>query len=577
MRYILHLFLPAMIALGSVGAAEARQPPNIILILTDDQGVSDVGYNGNPHLHTPNLDELASQSVMFDTFYAHPVCSPTRAALMTGRHPHRLGILDTQSGYSILSPGEVTLAEALKQAGYETGLFGKWHLGDNAPARPQDQGFDRVLTHEGGMIGMPYNPPGGRSYFDPILLDDGVERRFSGYAPDIFTDAAVAFMREQHQAGKPFFAFLPFNTPHHPLTALEDDAERYRALGLSEQTARFYAMISNIDENIGKVRTFLEHAGIAGNTIIIFLGDNGTSSLHRQDDLWEAGLRGRKTYTYENGIQVPFFMLAPMADFTPGSRDAIGVTEDIMPTLLDFLEIKTGIAFDGRSQLPIIADPETPDEIRDLFFQFHRTSAPVPFRNIAVRRGDFKLVQPVGRMPAEEFSLALARFELFNLAEDPFEKNDISARHPEIVEELKAAYSRWLGDVWDGSFKPVRTQIGGEHQNPVVLTRQDWLGGGLFDGDNGTYVLQVARSGTYRFTFHASRLLRDDRTVRIELGDTAFDRYILRSEINTRIGQIELEAGPTTLSAWINLDGERHGFERIEIELIEAAEGQTGE
>lgn len=568
MRRFLAIWLSAALLLTFASGARAEAPLNVILVLTDDQGVSDVGFNGNPHLQTPNLDALAAQSVRFDTFYAHPVCSPTRAALMTGRNPARLGVLDTQSGYSILSPGEVTLAEVLLDAGYATGLFGKWHLGDNAPARPQDQGFERVLMHEGGMIGMPYNPPGGRSYFDPILIEDGLEKRFAGYAPDIFTDAALDFMRDAQAEGRPFFTYLAFNTPHHPLTAREEDAAPYRALGLSEETARFYGMIANIDANIGRVTGFLKEAGLADRTIIIFLGDNGTSSLHTEPDLWEIGLRGRKTFTYENGIQVPFFMHVPMAEILRGSRSAVAIAEDVMPTLLGLLGIPSQLPFDGRNQMPIIRDPSRPDPVRDLYFQFHRTSAPTPFRNIAVRRGNMKLVQPVGRSPSEAFSPDLARFELYDLAKDPKEQHNIASQHPEIVAALKASYSRWLAQAWDGSFEPVRTLIGSARQNPVMLTRQDWLGGGLFDGDNGTWALNVEQAGTYRFTFHASRLLDTQTPVTIELGDQRFTRVMLGSEIDTRIEEIALAAGLTTLSAWMDVDGKRHGFERVAIELL---------
>lgn len=568
MRRFLLACLSTVILLGFASGAKAAAGRNVVIILTDDQGISDVGYNGNPYLRTPNLDALAAQSVQFDTFYAHPMCSPTRAALMTGRHPTRLGILDTQSGYSILSPDEVTLAEVLKARGYATGLFGKWHLGDNAPSRPQDQGFDHVLTHEGGMIGMPYNPPGGRSYFDPILLENGQERRLEGYAPDIFVDAAIAFMRSESAQGRPFFSFLSFNTPHHPLTSLEQDAAYYRALGLSEETARFYGMISNLDRGVGRVLDFLEDVGIEENTIVIFLSDNGTSSLHQQTDLWETGHRGRKSHVYENGIRVPFLLRMPDAGIVPGSRHAIAVVEDLMPTLLSLLGIRHDIAFDGRNQAAIVRHPSQPDPERDLFFQFHRTDAPTPFRNIAVRRGNFKLVQPVGRNPTDPFSVALARFELYDLAVDPFERNDIAERHPEKVEALKAAYTSWLADVWPGTFEPVRTLIGSTSQNPVTLTRQDWLGGGLSDSDNGTYVLQVAQAGTYRLTFHASQLLEKTARVQIELGQQRTERVMLGSEIATRIETIRLEEGPTSLSAWMDVDGQRHGFERIVIERL---------
>lgn len=551
------------------GAAHDGARPHVLVIMTDDQGYSDVGYNGNPVLQTPTLDALAEGGVVFDPFYAQPVCSPTRAALMTGRHALRVGVLDTQSGNAILPPEEVTLAEALQDGGYITGLFGKWHLGDNAPARPQDQGFDRVLTHAGGMIGMPYNPPGGRSYFDPILIDDGVERAFDGYAPDIFTDAAIAFIEDATQSGgQPFFTYLSFNTPHHPLTVSDRFAEDYRALGLSEETARYYGMITNIDHNVGRVLDRLEALDILDDTLIIFVGDNGTSSLHQQEDLWEAGLRGRKTHVYENGVRVPMIVRMPEANPAQGVRIQAGIVEDIMPTILDVAGLGTGAALDGVSLVEAIASADAALPARDLFFQFHRGSEPVAYRNIAVRRGDYKLVQPVGR-GLEPFTMETARFELYDLDADPFETTDIAGENPEQVAELIAAYDAWLADVRSGGFEQQVTWIGDASQNPVTLSRQDWIGGGLFDGDNGYYELVVRSAGRYRMTFRWSALLGDTHDVTIQLGDETIRRQILRSEMEARIEEIELDEGPLRLQAWVTIDGSDNGFEFIEIERLE--------
>ena len=550
-------------------AGHGASLPNVLIIMTDDQGYSDVGFNGNPVLQTPRLDALAESGVVFDPFYAQPVCSPTRAALMTGRHALRVGVMDTQNGNAILPPDEVTIAEALQDGGYTTGLFGKWHLGDNAPSRPQDQGFERVLTHVGGMIGMPYNPPQGRSYFDPILIDDGADRAFEGYAPDIFTDATITFIDGAvRSSDQPFFAFLSFNTPHHPLTVADSFAGRYRELGLSEETARYYGMITNIDHNIGRVIDRLDALDVLDDTLIIFVGDNGTSSLHRQDDLWETGLRGRKTYVYENGIRVPMIVRMPRAQAAQGARTQPGVIEDIMPTILAVTGVDTGAALDGVSLVDAIASPESEPPARDLFFQFHRGFEPTPYRNIAVRRGDYKLVQPTGR-GVEPFSPETARFELYDLDADPFETTDIAGENPELVAELIAAYDAWLADVRSGGFEQQVTWIGDASQNPVTLSRQDWIGGGLFDGDNGYYELVVRSAGRYRMTFRWSALLGDTHDVTIQLGDETIRRQILRSEMEARIEEIELDEGPLRLQAWVTINGVDNGFEFIEVEKLE--------
>lgn len=539
--------------------------PNVLLIMTDDQGYGDVGFNGNPVVKTPILDRLASESVVFSNFYAQPVCSPTRASLMTGLHALRTGVYDTQGGVSILRSEQTTLAEILRAEGYRTGLFGKWHLGDNAPARPQDQGFDKVLTHAGGMIGMPYNPPLGRSYFDPILIDDGRERQFEGFAPDLFADSAIEFVADD-KGTNPFFAFLSFNTPHHPLTSPDRFADPFRNRGLSEETSRFYGMIANIDWNIGRVLNALEAKGVLDDTLVIFVGDNGTSSLHRQSDLWETGLRGRKTHVYENGIKVPMVLKLPSSDLRGEVREQVGAIEDIVPTVLDVLEIDPPVALDGVSLLPAARDPGHLMD-RPLFFYFHRGEVPEPYRNVAVRRGNWKLVQPVGR-GGEPFSEETARFELYDLAVDPKEQMDLAMQHPAKVEELKTAYEDWFNRTYDGSLAPARTWIGSDRQNPVTLTRQDWRGGGLFDGDNGVFELDVRSTGQYRMTFRWSALLNDRHEVTIRLGKRIIERTILPSEMETRIESIELPAGAMTLEAWIDIGGQKNGFESVEIERL---------
>lgn len=558
----LTLFFAPVLVLASAPVA-AR--PNVLLILTDDQGYSDVGYNGNPWLKTPRLDALAAQGLVFSHFYTQPMCSPTRAALMTGRNPIRLGVIDTQSGVSILPPAEVTLAEVLAENGYRTGLFGKWHLGDNAPARPQDQGFQRVLTFTGGMIGASYSPPGGRSYFDPILIDDGIDRKMPGYAPDIFTDAAMAFAKRSVDEKRPFFAFLSLNTPHHPLTVSDAYADPYRKMGLSEETSRYYGMISNIDWNVGRMLDLLNGIGALDNTIVVFLSDNGTSSLHQQKDLWQIGLRGRKSFVYENGIRVPFIMKLTRTMAHKGVRETPVGVEDIMPTLLKLVGIDSDLTFDGMDMGPTIASKRAKPPPRDLFFQFHRGIDPVAFRNIAIRRGKLKLVQPVGR-GNEAFGAGAGRYEVYDIDRDPAEQNDLASTHPKIVEAFKARYAKWFAATARRNPDLVETWIGSTTQNPVELTRQDWVDGGLEDGQNGHYRLNVQRGGTYRFTFRWSRLLTSTHAVSVQLGDKVFARQILQSEDEARIEDVRLQPGRIRLEASLMLDGTRNGFERIIIE-----------
>jgi arylsulfatase A len=567
MKYLGFRFLVLLGCWVVLAQAGLSKLPNVVLIMTDDQGYSDVGFNGNPHLDTPVLDRFAEGATVFDQFYASPVCSPTRASLMTGRSALKTGVIDTQEGRSILRPDEVTIAEVLKEAGYRTGMFGKWHLGDNAPARPIDQGFDTSLTHVGGMIGAPYSPLGRDNYFDAPLLENGVEREFEGYCVDVFTDAAVEFVESSKDA--PFFVYWAPNTPHHPLTVADSYADPYRKVGLSEETARFYGMITNIDDNFGKLLGAIEDAGETDNTLFIFLGDNGTSSLHKQSDLWESGLRGRKTYVYENGIRVPAFIKLPGAKGKGKRLETVGSVEDLMPTILDVCKVPfpRSVSFDGKSLLPLLSDSKADWPERIFYYQFHRGVKPIKYRNVAVRSGDYKLVQAVGR-GIEPYSLETAKFELYDLGRDPLETDDIASKRPEVVERLKKRYDSWFEDVMSSGFEPVRTWVGSARENPVLLSRQDWKGGGLFDGDNGVFDLNVKTAGIYRITCRWSEILNATHPVTMKIGDKVFTKEILYAESECRFDEIELEAGPFSFEAFMEIDGKPNGFRFVEIEKL---------
>tara|TARA_B110000008_G_scaffold278878_1_gene323965 strand:+ start:5990 stop:7687 length:1698 start_codon:yes stop_codon:yes gene_type:complete len=562
----IYLVLLSGIALGFAQLALATTPPNILLILTDDQGYGDVGFNGNPHVKTPKLDRLAANSVIFDRLYASPFCSPTRAALMSGRYAYRTGVLSTQAGLSLLRPSEVTIAETLQSAGYRTGLFGKWHLGDNAPTRPVDQGFERSLMHVGGMIGAPYSLLDAQSYFDTVLIDDGIEKRFDGYCVDVFTDAAIDFIHASKQ--DPFFIYYAPNTPHHPLTVSDHYAQPYRDAGFSEQTSRYYGMITNIDDNFGRILDALDANGQMDNTLIIFLGDNGTSSLHKQNDLWECGLRGRKSFVYENGIRVPAFIKLPNSTSKGKRHESITCVEDILPTILDICQLQTRVQLDGISLLPLLNGSKNKLPQRSHFIQVHGGTSPERYRHFAAFNDTYKLLQAVGR-GGEAYSLETAKFELYDITKDPEEQHDISAKYPQVVQQLKAEYDRWFDAVGSDGFAPVKIWIGSEVQNPVHLSRQDWQHAGLFDGDLGFYDLEVKSAGTYRITCRWSELLKKTHKVVLKIGDQVFENNILYAESECHFEAIELAAGPCRFEAWVEIDGQSQGFRFIEIEKID--------
>lgn len=357
-----------------------------------------------PHHHrrsrlrgSPNLDRLARDGARVDRFYVAPVCSPTRASLLTGRYHYRTGVVDTYLGRSLMHADEVTVAEMLSAAGYRTGIFGKWHLGDNYPLRAMDQGFHETLTLNGGGIGQPSDPPGGESYFDPMLRQNGRWVKTAGYVSDVITDAAIEFI-DRHRA-RPFFAYLSFKAPHTPLQAPPRLYDKYRAMDLAldpprqpghpvqkfdaDTTAKIYAMVENIDENVGRVLTKLDELKLAENTLVIFLTDNGP-----QQPRYNAGMLRLKGTVHEGGIRVPFFVRWPGR--APAGRlvnNRIAAHIDVTPTILEACGVTrpVRVRFDGVSLVPLLGDASTGWPARTLFFQWHRGDVPEEGRAFAVR------------------------------------------------------------------------------------------------------------------------------------------------------------------------------------------------
>lgn len=443
----------SLAAVASSLAAARR--PNVILIMSDDQGYGDLSLHGNPHLQTPNIDRIGREGVQFTQFQVCPVCSPTRASLMTGRYNYRTGIVDTFKGRSMMDPREQTAAEIFRAAGYRTGIFGKWHLGDNYPMRAHDQGFTESLVHGGGGLSQPSDPPPGNHYFDPTLLRNGKFEKTQGYCTDIFFREAVQFI-ERHQA-RPFFLYIPTNAPHTPLEIDQKYVEPFSNSGLNETTQKVYAMVRNLDENIGRLLDTIKRTGIEPDTILIFMTDNGP-----QQPRYVAGMRGLKGTVYQGGIRVPFFLRWP-AKVTAGSKvDRIAAHIDVLPTLLEACAIRPSKppAFDGRSLFPLLTGKTAGWPDRVLHAQWHRGDQPELFRSHAARSQRWKLVNGV---------------ELYDLESDPAEARDVAKSNPAIVAKMRAETEAWFKDVsaTRGGYAPPRIYLGTEHENPVLLTRQD--------------------------------------------------------------------------------------------------------
>ncbi len=531
---------------GRVRAAEER--PNVVVVITDDQGFGDLGAHGNEHIRTPNLDRLHAESTRLTRFHVCPVCSPTRACLMTGRYNYRTGAIDTYLGRSMMYCDEVTMAEVFRTAGYRTGIFGKWHLGDNYPMRAMDQGFDEALVHQGGGIGQPSDPP-GNSYFDPILEHNGRQEQHAGYCTDIFTTAAIDFIKEHRD--DPFFVYLSTNAPHSPHEVAEEYYQPYLDMGLDETVARIYGMVENIDDNVGRLTDALDGFGLAENTILVFLTDNGPGG--GAGNRYNAGLRGSKGQPYEGGIRVPCFVRWPARLAPNRDIDRIAGHIDLLPTLAAACggELPADRKIDGRNLMPLLSGEagEWPD--RHLFFQWHRGDEPEPFRGSAVLTQRFKLVNGE---------------ELYDLENDPGEKENLAEQHPDKVADLRTVYEAWFADVSASrGYDPPRIYIGAPEENPAVLTRQDWRGPeGWGDKDAGHWLVKVVRHGVYDVRVDAPA--QKDAEVCMNFGG---EERRAAADGGTALFQgIVLTPGDMRVDAWLEGGGKRFGASFVTVTRV---------
>jgi arylsulfatase len=442
----------------------AGRRPNIIVILTDDQGYGDLSCHGNPVLKTPHLDRLHSESARFTQFRISPTCSPTRAALMTGRHEFKNGVTHTIFERERLTLSATTLPQVLKQAAYTTGIFGKWHLGDEDSYQPDRRGFDEVFIHGAGGIGQTY--PGscgdapGNSYFSPVIKHNGRFVKTDGYCTDVFFSQATRWIDAVRIQPEPFFAWIATNAPHAPLHVPDEYAARYAGLG-NANLARFYGMIANIDDNVGRLMQFLKDAGLEDNTLVIFLNDNGGTigaPIHN------AGLRATKGTPWEGGVRGISFWRWPGV-LSPRDVAAVTAHIDLLPTLADLAgaDLSGGVReqVEGRSLVPLLNDPDANWPPRYLFTHVGRWDARTRDREAkyaacSVRWENYTLV-------ATDPKADGSPWQLFDLSIDPGQRKNIAADRPEIVRQLSDAYDTW----WD-SLPPflVNEQITGPKRNP---------------------------------------------------------------------------------------------------------------
>lgn len=578
-RLLLPLLLLA--ALGPLYAADSARP-NVVIIVTDDHGYAELGATGNPVIHTPHIDQLAKQSAWLTNYHVMPVCSPTRACLMTGRYNYRTGVVDTFQGRSMMHPDETTLAQMLGSAGYRTGIFGKWHLGDNYPMRPMDKGFQQSLVLNGGGLAQPGDPPDPAdergAYFNATLRRNGEWEKTNGYVSDVITTAAIDFI--QKQRSEPFFVYLPFNCPHSPHQVPDQYREHYKPEDFNperypqkghpmapkrnpEELARVYGMIENIDDNVGRLLTKLDELKLAENTIVIFFSDNGC----QQHGGYQAGMRGWKGTTYEGGIKQFCFLRWP-AKLTPERKvDRLSAHIDLAPTLLDFCGVSAPakVKFDGRSLAPLLLGQQTEWPDRTLFFQWHRGDTPERYRAFAAVTQDWKLVQSLG---VPEKWDGKTKFELFDLAHDPLEEHDLAAEKPEMVAKLKGGYDAWFSDVTSQRdySSPSKIFLGAKQENPVLLTRQDWRQIAVNTRSNmpGWWEVNVVEEGPYdvKVLFDAPSA---DGEVVLTCGSESAKTPVKAGATECVLKGVRLPKGAAKLSAKVAAGGGDRGVKYIQL------------
>jgi arylsulfatase A-like enzyme len=558
--------------------------PNVILMITDDQGYGDFGFTGNPILRTPNLDALQTKSAQMSQYYVSPVCAPTRACLMTGRYNYRTRCIDTYIGRAMMDTEEVTVAESLHAAGYATGIFGKWHMGDNFPMRAMDQGFEESLVLRGGGIGQPSDPLGAEGkYTDPTLFHNGDAVEMKGYCTDLYFDHALKFMEFSKARNRPFFVYLPTNAPHGPFHDVpQAEYEYYKSLNLEndqfpqmkghdlpknadlDKRARIFAMIDNVDQNVGKLRKGLEALELLDNTLIIFMVDNGPNGRR-----YVAGFQGSKSHVHEGGIRSPLLMHWPNRLRPAAMSDKVVAHIDITPTILDACGLddrNTWSRFDGRSFLPLLDGRNSLWPDRTVVIQTHRGNFPVRYHHFAARNQRWKLLHASG-FGKETFE-GDPKFELYDMVLDPFEEHDLARSFPHVVKSMKSDYDSWFDDVSStrpNNYDPPRIILGSPHQNPSVLTRQDWRhqSGRPWGADsNGEWWTTFQQAGSYEVLVHTKNTKHPDNIV-LKIGDNEWSEFETLSSNDYKFQVIINRPGDRKIKATLTTDGKTTGPHQV--------------
>ena len=523
----------AMVA-SMIGGGLSAQPgpetagrPNVLMIVADDMGWGDVRSHGNGLIDTPTLDYLAGSGARFDRFYVSPVCSLTRASLLTGRYHPRTGVYGVTRGQETMRAEETTLAELFRAAGYATGAYGKWHNGAHYPNHPNGQGFDQFFGFTGGHL---------NNYTDATLQHNGKAVKTSGYISDVLTEEAIAFMRAN--SSRPFLCYVPFNAPHSPLQVPERWFTKYQRRGLSDADAAVYGMVENIDYNVSRMLAVLDELEVAERTIVVFVSDNGANT-----DRYDGFMRGEKGSLDEGGMRVPLFIRYPRG-IAPGTMvTPIASHIDLLPTLAELCGV-VGVGelkLDGTSLVPLL----------------ERSAEQWPERMLFDHWGG---LEPSGGTVRTERWRAVFRdnWELYDMLADPRQERDVAERYPWALDRLSWSYMQWFGEVTAAGFEPVATELGHERMPVVELPAteavlgpgrdagigfsqpqgwaNDWIANWTEPTARASWPVRIVRPGRYRVTLlYAAEADQVGTRLRIEIGDRALGVTVDKAHEGARV------------------------------------------
>jgi arylsulfatase A-like enzyme len=549
----LSLFVTLPLLFTSFAVLNAADRPNVVFILSDNHSYYEFGFHGNEQVRTPNIDNLAAQSFEFTNWHADAYCSPSRASLLTGINSMRHGIYHTIAGRYMLPDEAVTIAELLGGEGYATGIFGKWHLGDSYPFRPQDQGFATTFYNEGLSLANATTDP-SKIRKDVTFSRDGKPSPTEGYCTDRVFDEAIGFI-ETHK-GAPFFCYVPTIVTHKPWEAPDGYVDRYRGKA-PDNLVELYGEIQKLDENVGRLLAAIDRFGLRENTIVVFMTDQG---MHGN---WHEG-RGapgqttgpKKTGSVDGRHLVPFLIRQP-GRIKPGKSDELVWNPDLMPTLLDLCDVATpgSPQFDGQSLRSILEGTGNKRLARTIILQCPRARTGRLFEHAAVKTQRWRLMDGVRLTDAQA---------------DPLQMKDVSADHPEVVERLRAAYETWWKTVDQGEAPVARPVIGADACPATRLHAMQWHFGfspwhpkHLADHHSGGWKVHVAKAGRYRI-----ELRRYPRPSDLAIGATEARLQIGRVDITAplKVSQaaiqfdVELEAGDTELKTILTAPGRGRPF-----------------